>query len=330
MTGPGSSTDNAIARFDGTTGQVIQDSVVIVGDTGVVTGVSTIDVGNADTTISRLSAGDINVEGNRVFRVGGTDVPIADGGSGQSTAAAALGAFINGATEDTALVIGNPVVQDRRFPSLPGAADEATAVAATLDGEVGRLAMRFTREPILHEIVEDRPVVAEATHRFIATTREEKTGVLARELAGDRGLTLVFVRTKRGADRLAHELKAEGFGAQAVGGRGGDVYHVTNLNDSGPGSLREGVRSATGPRTIVFDVSGTIRLRLYKGNVTVLASACLEDARFGVPAGDLDGCGTLQIRACEPLGARDAAARGRKSLYQDSSQQQMDLGGYDP
>lgn len=90
------------------------------------------------------------------------------------------------------------------------------------------------------------------------------------------GLTGVTLATQCSAQELAPRPLAfpgaEGAGRHAEGGRGGRVLRVTTLADSGPGSLRAALE-AEGPRTIIFDVGGTIALesplRIREGRVTV-------------------------------------------------------------
>jgi hypothetical protein len=108
------------------------------------------------------------------------------------------------------------------------------------------------------------------------------------------GAMLLFGPDGRAAQSSAVAFPgAEGYGRLASGGRGGDVYEVTTMADAGPGSLREGFRTAQGPRTIVFRTSGTIQLKskllLDKSNITIAGQTAPGD---GIALRDF----TFQVR----------------------------------
>jgi ATP-dependent RNA helicase RhlE len=105
---------------------------------------------------------------------------------------------------------------DRIVAACP--ADRQTLFfSATLDGEAGRIASRYTNRPARHE---HRPTATgpAVEHRFLTVAHEDKLAALTAELARDDGRTLVFVRTRRGADRLVKRLAREGVDAAAMHG----------------------------------------------------------------------------------------------------------------
>jgi ATP-dependent RNA helicase RhlE len=91
--------------------------------------------------------------------------------------------------------------------------------SATLDGEVGVLARAYTSSPsrFSAELPADR-AEGEIEHRFVSVDQSSKVETLAELLRENDGLTLVFVRTKRGADRLVQRLSRHDVRAEALHG----------------------------------------------------------------------------------------------------------------
>ena len=120
---------------------------------------------------------------------------------------------------------------------------------------------------------------------------------------------------------------AEGYGAQTRGGRGGKVIAVTNLNDAGPGSLREACTSK-GPRIVVFRVSGTIALKsslkitnpyiTLAGQTAPGDGICLKDYPLSINADEVI-IRYLRVRVGNASGIdHDAVGgRGQKNLIVD-------------
>src|SRR5829696_7571374 len=119
---------------------------------------------------------------------------------------------------DRMLDMGFRPVVDRIVRQVPR--DRQTLfLSATLEGEAGRIAAEYTRDARRHEHAHQSKARVDIEHRFHAVAHEDKLDSLVRVLRGDdAGRTLVFVRTKRGADRLVKRLAKQGVEAAAMHG----------------------------------------------------------------------------------------------------------------
>jgi superfamily II DNA/RNA helicase len=108
--------------------------------------------------------------------------------------------------------------------------------SATLDGDVDRLVRLYLRDPVRHEVESKEATVDEMQHRFLAVHQMDKVKVTASiSRGGER--TLVFVRTKRGADRLVRDLRTEGVKAGAIHGDLRQQHREKALADFAAGKL---------------------------------------------------------------------------------------------
>ena len=117
---------------------------------------------------------------------------------------------------DRMLDMGFQPQVDRIVRRLPGNR-QTMFFSATLDGEVGGLARAYTNSPSHFEVglsADDGDI----EHQFVSVTAETKVETLAEHIRASEGLTLVFVRTKRGADRLVQKLARNGVNAAAMHG----------------------------------------------------------------------------------------------------------------
>jgi superfamily II DNA/RNA helicase len=124
--------------------------------------------------------------------------------------------------------------------------------SATLDGDVDHLVRTYLRDPVRHEVESDQPTVEEMEHRFLKVHQVDKPKVAA-SIARARERTLVFVRTKRGADRLVQQLQREGLEVAAIHGDLRQTQRERALEDFADGKLPVLVATDVAARGIHVD-----------------------------------------------------------------------------
>jgi len=155
---------------------------------------------------------------------------------------------------DRMLDMGFKPQVDRLVRSIPE--DRQTMFfSATLDGEVGELARRYTRFPARFEAeLPAHQRSGDVDHRFVPVTPETKVPTLVDLLRQEeRGLALVFVRTKAGADRLVEKLLRHDVDAVAIHGDKGQAQREKALERFDAGRVRTLVATDVAARGLDVD-----------------------------------------------------------------------------
>ena len=124
--------------------------------------------------------------------------------------------------------------------------------SATLDRGVDRLVRQFLTDPAMHAVAPSSSPVASMDHQVFAVSADAKVDITA-EIAARPGRTLLFVRTKRGADRLAIQLRKSGVEAGAIHGDLSQNARQRALNDFTTGHARVLVATDVAARGIHVD-----------------------------------------------------------------------------
>ncbi len=134
---------------------------------------------------------------------------------------------------------------------IPGS-HQTLLFSATLDGVVDTLIKRYQTDPVMHEVVSEQVTVDEMTHRFLAVHDMDKIRVAAK-ISAAANRTIIFVRTKRAADRVASDLRREGVEAASIHGDLRQSQREKALADFSEGKLAVLVATDVAARGIHVD-----------------------------------------------------------------------------
>jgi superfamily II DNA/RNA helicase len=109
--------------------------------------------------------------------------------------------------------------QVRKLLDMTPSRRQTVLFSATLDGDVAELTRLYQTDPVRHEVGADGHDSGDARHHFWRVEHSDRLSLVA-DVVGSHGSTLVFTRTRRGADRLARQLQKHGVEAETIhGGR---------------------------------------------------------------------------------------------------------------